>query len=209
MVVIDVLRAFTTAAFALAAGASEILLVSSVQQAFDLREQQPDLLLMGEVGGLPIKGFDYSNSPSALEKVDLRGRQLVQRTSAGTQGVVNSDKAGLLLAASFVCARATAEYLLVRKPESVTFVITGVHEERDGDEDQACADYMAALLRGLRPDPAPYLERVRGSFSGRIFSDPAQPEFPEADLECALELDRFDFAMKVERAGGLLILRKM
>ena len=73
VVVVDVLRAFTTAAFAFAGGAEEILLVSTVEQAFDLRKELPDHLLMGEVGGLPIEGFDLPNSPTIVAKTDLLG----------------------------------------------------------------------------------------------------------------------------------------
>jgi 2-phosphosulfolactate phosphatase len=56
VVVIDVLRAFTTAAFAFAAGAADITLVGAIEEAFALRERNPDLLLAGEVYGLPIEG---------------------------------------------------------------------------------------------------------------------------------------------------------
>jgi len=206
VVVIDVVRAFTTAAYAFGAGAKEILLVSSVAEAFDLREKQPELLLMGEVDGLPIDGFDFGNSPSVLERLSLRGRRIVHRTSAGTQGAVACRNASLLLAASFVCAQATADYIRTRQLESVAFVITGARRDRDGDDDQAGAEYIAALVGGENPPPEPYLERVEASFSGRIFSDPAQPEFSLADLECALELDRYPFAMKVERQNERLVL---
>ena len=207
VVVIDVLRAFTTAAYAFAAGAREILLVSAVEEVLQLRQRFPDVLLAGEVDGLPIPGFDLSNSPSALAGKDLRGRRLVQRTSAGTQGVVNSQHAGLLLASSFVCASATVEYLRQRAPRDVSFVITGILGPRDGDEDRACAEYMAALLRGETPDLPALLQRVRDSYSARLFSDPDMPEFPEADLHCALQVDRFNFALPVQRQEGLLVMR--
>ncbi|MCI0521281.1 MAG: 2-phosphosulfolactate phosphatase, partial [Chloroflexi bacterium] len=65
-VVIDVLRAFTTAAFAFAAGAEEILLTDTVENALDLRRRFPGALVMGEVGGLPPQGFDFGNSPATL-----------------------------------------------------------------------------------------------------------------------------------------------
>lgn len=208
VVVIDVLRAFTTAAFAFAAGAREIVLVSGVDEALALRERMPGALVMGEVGGLPVDGFDFSNSPGDIVGRDLTGKRLIQRTSAGTQGVVRSLNADTLLAASFVVAGATARFLRRHAPACVTFVVTGIYPpERDGDEDAACADYIAALLRDEAPDPAPYLQRVRDSFPGRFFSDPAQPEFPAEDLEQATTLDRFDFALLVERRDGLLVMR--
>src|SRR5690242_17004327 len=134
VVAIDVLRAFTTAAFAFAAGARDIVLVGEVEEALALRARFPGALAMGEVGGLPIPGFDFGNSPADLAGHDLHGRRIIQRTSAGTQGMVLSRRAETLLAASFVCAGATARYLQRAAPECVTFVITGIYPDRDGDE---------------------------------------------------------------------------
>ena len=108
VVAIDVCRAFTTAAYAFAAGAREIILVGEVEEALALRERMPGALVMGEVGGLPVEGFDFGNSPNELLGVDLADRCMIQRTSAGTQGVVRSKRARTLLASSFVCAGATA-----------------------------------------------------------------------------------------------------
>lgn len=207
VVVIDVLRAFTTAAYAFAAGAGEILLVSAVDEALALRERFPGALVMGEVHGLPVEGFDFSNSPADLLGRDLGGRRMIQRTSAGTQGVVRSLRADTLLAGSFVCAAATARYIAGHAPACVTFVITGIYTDRDGDEDAACADYLAALLAGRRPDPAPFLQRVRDSTPGRWFADPAQPDYPAQDLDLCVAVDRFDFAMLVERRDGLLVMQ--
>jgi 2-phosphosulfolactate phosphatase len=207
VVVIDVLRAFTTAAYAFAAGASEIMLVSTVAEALALRERFPGALVMGEVHGLPVEGFDFSNSPAEIAGHDLGGRRLIQRTSAGTQGVVRSLRAETLLATSFVCASATVSYIKRHAPTCVTFVITGIHTDRDGDEDAACADYMAALLRGERPDTEPFLQRVRDSLPGRWFADPAQPDYPAEDLDLCTAVDRFEFAMRVERRDGLLVMQ--
>ena len=88
MVAIDVLRAFSTAAYALAAGVDSIVLVSTIEEAFALKDRLPGVLLMGEVGGLPIEGFDFDNPPAPFETLNLLGRRMVQRTSAGTQGIV-------------------------------------------------------------------------------------------------------------------------
>ncbi|MBE7553363.1 MAG: 2-phosphosulfolactate phosphatase [Anaerolineales bacterium] len=206
-VAIDVVRAFTTAAYAFAAGAGEIILAGTVEEALALRERFPGALVMGEVDGLPVSGFDFGNSPSEISGSHLAGRRLIQRTTAGTQGVVRSTRANLLLASSFVCAGATARYLRQLQPEMVTFVITGILYERDGEEDIACAEYLTALLQGEQPDPAPFIRRVYESTSGRYFTDPNQREFPLADLECCVEVDRFDFAMLVERGESLLVMK--
>jgi 2-phosphosulfolactate phosphatase len=205
-VAIDVIRAFTTAAFAFAAGTRDIVLVGEVEEALALRERFRGSRVMGEVGGLKPDSFDFGNSPAALIGLDLNGRRLIQRTSAGTQGVVRSTQAEALMASSFVCASATVRHLRRQAPGSVTFVVTGVGFHADGDEDAACADYLAALLRGESPDVAPYLRRVRDSTDGRFF-DELPPRFPMSDLDCCLSVDRFDFAMVVERRDGLLVMR--
>jgi len=209
VVVIDVLRAFSTAAFAFAAGARDIILVSTVEQAFELRRQKPDVLLMGEVNGLPIPGFDLSNSPAALNNRDLSGRHLVQRTSAGTQGVVRSINASTLLTCSFVCATATTRFILELQPGPVTFVLTGLRPGGWGEEDAACADYLEALLLGQKPDPQLYLQRVRQSRTGELFSDPSQTDFSSLDLDYCLQIDRFDFAMIVEHLDGQFLMKAL
>ena len=91
VIVIDVLRAFSTAAHAFSRGAKEILLVSTVEEALALRSQISDSKVMGEVGGLPPEGFDFGNSPTHISKEDLSGVTLIQRTGAGTQGAVRSQ----------------------------------------------------------------------------------------------------------------------
>lgn len=209
VVVIDVLRAFSTAAYAFAAGATEILLVSTVDEALALRNRQPGSLAMGEVGGLPVPGFDLSNSPTQLAGLDLTGRRLIQRTSHGTQGLVRSAEAEVLLAASLVCARATARYIARLRPQSVTFIITGQSEQDRADEDMACAEYIQVLLDGIIPDTLPFIRRVLESHVGRIFADPAQPNFPASDLNYCTEVDCFDFAMQVERRNGLLVMQSV
>jgi len=207
VVVIDVLRAFTTAAYAFDAGAEDITVVSTVAEAFALKEQMPDALLMGEEDGLPIPGFDLSNSPAELVDKHLKGQNLIQRTTSGTQGVVRSTHAETLLTSSLVCVGATSRLIQELIPESLTFVITGWRPGGWGDEDAACADYIESLLSGHKPDPEPIYERVRQSPPGRLFSDPTQPEFNPADLDYCLRSNLFDFAMLVKRENGLLIMK--
>ncbi len=179
VVVIDVLRAFSAAAYAFKAGARRITLVSGVEEALALKAQTPGALIMGEVGGLPPAGFDFGNSPAELARQDLRGRDLIQRTGAGTQGAVRCANADTLFAASFVVAGATVRAIQRLAPPGVTFVITG---RGHGDEDLACGEYLQACISGDDPDSAPYLDRVRGS--GEARSDaPKIPGFA-SDLDC-------------------------
>jgi 2-phosphosulfolactate phosphatase len=213
VVVVDVIRAFTMAAYAFSAGAQDIVLVDTVEEVLSLRERIPGALVMGEVDGLRPESFDLGNSPSALVGRDLAGRHLIQRTSAGTQGVVcSSARADILLACSLCCASATARYIRKLAPATVTFVITGVSvgsEENDGDEDIACADYVEVLLLGEVPDVASIVRRVLGSYVAHMFFDPARPEFPASDLDYCVSVDCVDFAMRVIYQDGQLVMKSV
>lgn len=195
VVVIDVLRAYTTAAFAVDGGAASIRLVTDVDEAIALRERGVVDLVLGEVGGHPVAGFDLSNSPAEIATADVAGQRLAMRTSAGTRGAVAATGATRLLTGAFVNAGATADAL--RGDVVVTFLLTGESLGRDGDEDRALADYLTALVQGDDPAPAPYLDRVRRSDHGRRFGD----DLPAADLELACDVDRFARALEIVRRG--------
>jgi 2-phosphosulfolactate phosphatase len=105
VVVIDVLRSFTTIAYAFAQGAREVIPVDSVEAARELRARHPDALAVGALGGgAPAPGLDIGNSPAKVAALDLSGRLLIQYTAAGTRGLVACDHARVLLAGSLVCA---------------------------------------------------------------------------------------------------------
>ena len=89
VIVIDVLRAFSTAAYAFSLGAEELLLVGTVEEALSLRPQIPNSKVMGEVNGIRPDGFDFGNSPTYLSQENLSGITMIQRTTAGTQGAIS------------------------------------------------------------------------------------------------------------------------
>ena len=64
-----------------------------------------------------------------------------------------------------------------------------------------------ALLSDRATDPAHYARRVRGSDFGRRFGAAAWPNLSLADLELCADVDRFDFALPVARAGEHLVIR--
>ncbi len=207
VIVIDVIRAFTNAAYAFAHGATEIYPVSGVDEALKLKATIPNSLVCGEMGGIPPKGFDFGNSPTQTSTLDLHGCPIIQRTSAGTQGIVRSVKADAILAASLVVANATVVYIRNLGIDTVTFVITGQVEKGRGDEDLACAEYLEALLQGQRPDPAPFIDRVYKSYDARQHLNPDFPEFPKSDLDLCTIVDEFDFAMPVIKENGRHVMR--
>ncbi len=207
VIVIDVIRAFTNAAYAFGRGAREIYPVGTVEEAFELKAAIPNSLVCGEVGGIPPEGFDFGNSPTQTDTLDLSGRVIIQRTGAGTQGIVRSVKATSILAASFVVADATIRYIQKLSPESITFVITGQYGVDGGDEDLACAGYLEALLSGQNSNLNPFVERVLKSRDALRHLDPNFPEFPKSDLDFCTAVDAFDFAMPVLKENGRPVMR--
>ncbi len=206
-VIIDVFRAFSTAAYAFDRGAQEVILVGEVAQAFELKKKFPDALLAGEVGGRYIQGFDFGNSPSIIAQSDLRGKRLIQRTSAGTQGVVNAMGADEVVLGSLVCARAIVEHILQKNPAIVSLVAMGYAAEEKAEEDEACAELLAARLRGDEIDENALIDRIRQSRAVQRFLGDT-PDLPRADVDYCLALDRFHFVMPVTRADGLLVARR-
>jgi 2-phosphosulfolactate phosphatase len=207
VVVIDVIRAFTNAAYAFSRGAKEIILVSTVEEALAFKSQVPNSKVMGEVGGLPPEGFDFGNSPTQILEQDLTGLTLIQRTGAGTQGAVRSRNANVLIASGLVVATATIRHIQSLGTDHVTFVATGQIEAGRGDEDLACAEYLEALLKGHQPDRKPFVQRVFESRDAYQHLDPKQIAFPLSDLDYCTRVDNFDFAMPITREDGKLVMR--
>ena len=190
VVVIDVLRAFSLSAYALAGGARECLLVGTVDEARALAAATPDAIISAEVDTLPVAGIPISNSPTQIIEANVRGKAVVQRTSAGTQAIRAVETADAMYAASLVVARATAQACLLRRPQTVTLVASG-----DYPEDHACARYIEAVMRGESADVSQLLEALINSERYARFARGDWPGFPKSDLDLALSTDRFDFAM--------------
>ncbi|MEV6112819.1 2-phosphosulfolactate phosphatase [Streptomyces sp. NPDC052109] len=202
-VVVDVMRA---AAWAFRRGAERIVFAATQQEALDLKARHPGWLAFQD--GAPVPGFDLANSPARLLSLDVRGRTVVQETTAGTAGAPSVADAGLLLCASFVVAGATAEVLRRARPKTVTFVVTG--DGGGAAEDLACAEYIADRVRTAEADPGPCLERARRSDAAARLADGVRRGWAAVhpgDVAMCLEADSFPFAMAAAREDGHLVLR--
>ena len=178
--------------------------MGGVDEAFALRERWPGALLMGEVHGRRVPGFDFGNSTTAIARADLAGRRLIQRTSAGTQGVVAASGAETLLLGSLVCAGALVRYVERLAPPLVSLVAMGRRGERPAAEDEACADLLAARLEHRALDEPALLHEVVHGGAGARFEEDSE-DFPRSDVDYCLAVDAFDFVMRVEPRDGLLV----
>lgn len=212
--VIDVFRAFTTAAIAFDRGAERITLVAEVEEALEIRQSNPAIadILMGEVGGRRPEGFDHGNSPFEASTVDFAGKSVVQSTRAGTVGTAAAGAAGCdpIYVTSFVVAGATVQAVLAEEPqpELVTILAMGDQGVNRADEDEHCAMYLRNRLEGRNPDPEALRKLIMAGGATQKFFDDEQPQFHPRDVSLALEVDRYPFAMRVTREDGLLVARR-
>ncbi|MGA5758196.1 2-phosphosulfolactate phosphatase [Nonomuraea bangladeshensis] len=202
-VVVDVMRAYTVAAWAFAQGAEKIVLAESLDDALALKARHPDWVALKD--GPPAPGFDAVNSPALLRSLDLGGRTVVQKTTAGTVGALAVKEASLVLCAGFVVAEATARLLRARGCDSVTFVVTG--EDGQADEDLACAQYIARRATGAGTDAAAFLRRAAGSRAAAELAEGVREGAHPDDVALCLELDRFPFAMVATLEDSIMVLR--
>lgn len=202
-VVVDVMRAFTVAAWAFARGADRIVLAESLDDALALKARHPGWLALKD--GPPASGFDAVNSPGLMRGLDVGGRTIVQKTTAGTVGALAVKEASLVLCASFVVAEATARLLRVRGCESATFVVTG--DDGHAEEDLACAQYIAGRVTEAGTDAADYIRRAGGSRAADELALGVRQGVHPDDVTLCLELDRFPFAMVATWDNSLMALR--
>lgn len=197
-VVIDVFRAFTVAAHAMAAGARTIVPVAQIEQARELKRFNPAWLLVGERHARPLAGFDCGNSPTLVLMQDVRDRVIVHTTHAGTQGLTSAAQADEVLTGALVNAAATVRYIRARGVCDVTLVRMG-HEARERcEEDDLCAQILAARLLDQDIDTRDIRDRLRHSAGAVKFFDPACDWAPQSDFDLCTELDRFDFVLKLD-----------
>ena len=211
VVAVDVLRAFTTAAYAFAAGARHIVLVDSVEEALAFRAEHLHAMAMGEDRGRRVDGFDFSNSPVEVAAADLDDRVLVQRTSAGTRGVVAARSATRLWCAGLVCASATAAALQSSGLGDPSYVITGRSvgdRSGGGDDDVATAQLIERARLGLDLDADRTSRFVASSEEAKRTLAHGPGHANPDDVVFATKVDLFDFAMEVNRIDGQLRLER-
>jgi 2-phosphosulfolactate phosphatase len=161
-IVVDVLRATSTIAQALAGGYRRILCCSEIEEARELRDSLDDALVGGERDAVVIPGFDVGASPR--EFLEARAGTLVLSTTNGTRAIVTAAAAcdevliGSLLNLDAVVRAARGG------GRDVTIVCAG-YKRRFALDDAYCAGRIVQRLEGTRTDTARAAELVAGSFA--------------------------------------------
>jgi 2-phosphosulfolactate phosphatase len=156
-VVIDVLRATTTIATVLNAGAEAVQAFSNIDELIRQSNFWPaeKRLRAGERGGMKVEGFDLGNSPLDCTPEIVADKRLFLTTTNGTRSLQRVEKANQVIAAAQINRQAAVNYLLETQPETVWMVGSG-WEGAYSVEDTACAGAIALSI--FQQSDVPQLE---------------------------------------------------
>lgn len=214
-VVIDVLRAFTCGALMFHYGIEELVLVRTPQEALEIRAKDGSYLVAGEVKGIKVEGFDLGNSPKELMEMGehfFRGRKVVYRSSAGTQGALAAGAtAQEVILGNYMTASAIAKYLQAKDGGDlvVTVVAMGYEATKKSAEDELCGDYIEHLLNGR---PYDYLSTVWNYLTDPYVAKLLRGELAHVareDVALAIQRDLFQFVMVGRLAGPHVVVRRI
>ena len=226
-VVIDVLRASTSIAHALAAGCESIIPCENISQARTFTEtaELSPPLLAGERGGERIDGFDLDNSPASFTPATVAGRTIVFTTTNGTRALLACQEAHQTLVGSFCNASAIIRALC--HSEAPVHLICAGTDGAVSSEDTLCAGALAmGVLRDadiappLNPTAAQAVDLYKSCHGdqGRLLTALRESRGGQnlrrlgfdSDICLAAERDRFDLVPEFEpRRGSILALQKI
>ena len=209
-VIIDVFRAFSLECYLYDMGVKEIRPVGGIEEAFRLKEELADSILVGERHGKKCEGFDYGNSPSSVQPENVRGKSIIHTTSAGTQGIVNANGASEIITGSLVNAKAVAEYIIERQPQTVSLVCMGNGGVRPAAEDELCAEYIKSILEGNElQDIEQRIADLRYHGGEHFFDENRQEIFPQEDFWMCTKYNIFPFVIRIEKDEKGYVARRI
>ena len=205
VIIIDVFRACTTACYALDRGPGRYWLAGSCSTAARIATESTSALLIGKPELGSTLAYHIPNSPTRVADVEVEGRAVIHRTAAGARGVVVAERADAIFLGCFANAGSTIARIGQLGPAVVSIVAMGHEGNAPAPEDDLCAGYLEARLRGQTLDIAPFVPGLKSS-SGAYFFGASQAEYPSSDFASCLELDRFEFAIEARRSGDAALI---
>lgn len=202
--IIDVLRASTTVAMALANGAKTVVPLPSPDEVI-IRSREFEksaVRTAGEQKMNPIPGFDFGNSPGAFTAEAVEGKTILLTTSNGTRALLGVQGARDIVIASYV--NFTAVLALMKVAFRTDTDITIICAAQDGVfslEDAACAGRFvraipkrAGLVLNDAASASVLIDRKYGDNIAKIFQDSSHGQALEAagfgdDLTVAAAVD--------------------
>lgn len=203
-VIIDVFRAFSTEMYIFQNGAKYIIPVQSLEEAYELKKQNPDYVLLGERGWIIPEGFDFWNSPTEILHEDFTDKIIVHTTSNGTKWLLLSVHATDILTWSFLNAAAIIKYIEKEQIEDVSLISTSHMIEEDNNEDLMLAYYLRDCLEGKETTEQQIKEMIQHTSVYSYLFD--EVWVPATDFDLCLDFNRFDFIIRQEIRDGRKVL---
>jgi len=207
VVVIDVLRAFSTICYAFHNNVNSVIPVETIEEALNIRKDHIDYLLLGERFGKPVEGFDYSNSPAQIEHVDFSKHTIIMTTSQGTKGIVRSTHADEIITGSFVNSGAIGKYINYKKPHIVSFVCTD--SSYPDNEDYLCASYIQSIIERAPMNFDTIIAHLKKHPCTDGFLRTPLTSSSKEDFHLCLKDSIFPFVIQVKKIDGILHLLKL
>jgi 2-phosphosulfolactate phosphatase len=193
-VVVDVIRATSSIAQALAAGYERVLCCAEIEEAWELREELGDgAVVGGERNAVVVEGFDVGASPREFA-LGARAPTLILTTTNGTRAILATAARcevvllGSLLNLSAVAAAALAE------GGSVAIACSGFKGAFALD-DAYCAGRIVDAVAGERTDAAVAASALARAWPSALDGLNARTYGPpglEADIEYCARVDLLD-----------------
>jgi 2-phosphosulfolactate phosphatase len=163
-VVVDVIRATSTIAQALASGYRRVLCCAEVDEARALAEREGDAVLGGERRAVRIEGFRFGNSPQELAGEPEAGTLVLTTTNGTRLLVAAAGRFETVLVGSILNLDAVAAAVRESGAEDVAVLCAGVGGEVVLD-DAYCAGRIAERIGGEAADSAVAAIRLAGTFA--------------------------------------------
>jgi phosphosulfolactate phosphohydrolase-like enzyme len=201
-VVIDVLRATSTAAVLIGRGISEVLVAAKPQDLARLPPRERGYLILSELPEARAFGECIDNSPSLAERVALNGRMPVLVTTNGTRALdAAAARSDHVLLASFLNVSAVAQWLRTHHPERITLLPAGKFSRVEHrTEDELCADLLESSILGRSIDVAALCRRIRED--EQVRQRLAEERSLDVDVDLALRVDHCPVVPAFARQDG-------
>jgi 2-phosphosulfolactate phosphatase len=199
-IVVDVLRATSTIAQALASGYERVFCCSEIEEARALRAELPDSLLGGERNGVRVEGFDVGASPR--EFLEARARTLILSTTNGTRAILETARrCDRVLLGSLLDLSAVAAAV---EDDDVVVVCAGFQGGFALD-DAYCAGRIVQLLEGQCTDAAVAADLLARAFPTALDGLNARTYGPpglEEDIAYCAQEDLLDVVPQLTEVTG-------
>lgn len=196
-IVVDVFRAFTVSYFIQANKPLRYILTNSIEHALELKSNYAKPILIGERNGVQVPGFDYGNSPTAIQNKDFSGCTVIHTTTAGTKGVMDQPEKNEVVVGSFVNKNALLKHIKENEIEIINLYCTAPPDW--GNEDLLFAAHFKKLLKGEKSDFHGIVSELKIGSGLRLLKSKTEPA---SDFEYCMLRNKFNTILKRKKIPG-------